>query len=512
MTKVKNDRRISLMDTTLRDGEQTQGVSFSANEKVNIARALLQSLKVDRIEVASACVSDGEQQAVAKICDWASEEGLVDRIEILGFVDYKRSVDWIKKAGGSVINLLAKGSEKHCREQLGRDLTSHIDDISRTVEYALERQLRVNMYLEDWSSGFSESRDYVYGLVSGTQDLGISHYLLPDTLGLFSPQEVFDSLKEMKEQFPNEEFDFHPHNDYGLATANVIAAIEAGIDNIHCTVNCLGERAGNASLAEVAVVIRDKLGIDLSIDETQITLVSRMVENFSGKWIAANTPVVGADVFTQTAGIHADGDMKGNLYVSRLTPERFDRKRSYALGKMSGKASLINNLEELGISLSEEDQAKVLQRVVALGDSKHLITAEDLPFIIADVMESKEYQYVDLIKCDINTGLNRGSSVSLTLTVDGEDFEGDGTGNGGFDAFMDAVTKILSRIGFVMPLLKDYEVHIPRGGKTDALTECIITWQSQEQEFKTRGVDSNQVMAAVKATTRMINMKMHAAP
>ena len=509
MTKVKNDRRISLMDTTLRDGEQTQGVSFSANEKVNIARALLQSLKVDRIEVASACVSDGEQQAVAKICDWASEEGLVDRIEILGFVDYKRSVDWIKKAGGSVINLLAKGSEKHCREQLGRDLTSHIDDISRTVEYALERQLRVNMYLEDWSSGFSESRDYVYGLVSGTQDLGISHYLLPDTLGLFSPQEVFDSLKKMKEQFPNEEFDFHPHNDYGLATANVIAAIEAGIDNIHCTVNCLGERAGNASLAEVAVVIRDKLGIDLSIDETQITLVSRMVENFSGKWIAANTPVVGADVFTQTAGIHADGDMKGNLYVSRLTPERFDRKRSYALGKMSGKASLVNNLEELGISLSEEDQAKVLQRVVALGDSKHLITAEDLPFIIADVMESKEYQYVDLIKCDINTGLNRGSSVSLTLTVDGEEFEGDGMGNGGFDAFMDAVTKILSRTGFLMPLLKDYEVHIPRGGKTDALTECIITWQSQDQEFKTRGVDSNQVMAAIKATTRMINMKMH---
>ena len=512
MTKVKNDRRISLMDTTLRDGEQTQGVSFSANEKVNIARALLQSLKVDRIEVASACVSDGEQQAVSKICDWASEEGMVDRIEILGFVDYKRSVDWIKKAGGSVINLLAKGSEKHCREQLGRDLTSHIDDISRTVEYALKRQLRVNMYLEDWSSGFSDSRDYVYGLVSGTQNLGISHYLLPDTLGLFSPQEVFDSLKEMKEQFPNEEFDFHPHNDYGLATANVIAAIEAGIDNIHCTVNCLGERAGNASLAEVAVVIRDKLGIDLSIDETQITLVSRMVENFSGKWIAANTPVVGADVFTQTAGIHADGDMKGNLYVSRLTPERFDRKRSYALGKMSGKASLVNNLEELGISLSEEDQAKVLQRVVALGDSKHLITAEDLPFIIADVMESKEYHYVDLIKCDINTGLNRGSSVSLALTIDGEDFEGDGMGNGGFDAFMDAVTKILSRIGFVMPLLKDYEVHIPRGGKTDALTECIITWQSQEQEFKTRGVDSNQVMAAVKATTRMINMKMHAAP
>ena len=191
MTNTTTSRHIRLMDTTLRDGEQTQGVSFSANEKVNIARALLQSLKVDRIEVASACVSEGEQQAVAKMCEWAEGEGLVDKIEILGFVDYKRSVNWIKKAGGGVINLLAKGSEKHCREQLGKDLASHIEDITRTVEYAFEQQLRVNMYLEDWSSGYRDSQDYVHGLISGTQHLGINHYLLPDTLGLFSPNEVF---------------------------------------------------------------------------------------------------------------------------------------------------------------------------------------------------------------------------------------------------------------------------------------------------------------------------------
>ena len=131
MTNTKTSRHIRLMDTTLRDGEQTQGVSFSANEKVNIARALLQSLKVDRIEVASACVSEGEQQAVAKICDWARGEGLVDKIEILGFVDYKRSVNWIKKAGGGVINLLTKGSEKHCREQLGKLSLIHISEPTR---------------------------------------------------------------------------------------------------------------------------------------------------------------------------------------------------------------------------------------------------------------------------------------------------------------------------------------------------------------------------------------------
>lgn len=510
MSAAEQGRHISLMDTTLRDGEQTQGVSFSVNEKVNIARALLQSLKVDRIEVASAGVSEGEKQAVAQIIQWAVAEGFVDRVEVLGFVDYKRSVDWIVSAGGKVINLLAKGSEKHCREQLGKDLASHVEDIARTIEYAKDQGLQVNMYLEDWSSGYRDSKEYVFGLVSGTQELGIEHYLLPDTLGLMSPREVHESLTEMLQTYPDLQFDFHPHNDYGLATANIMAAVNAGVNTVHCTINCLGERAGNASLAEVAVVLKDKLGMQLSIDESRIGVVSRMVENFSGKWIAANTPIVGADVFTQTAGIHADGDLKADLYVSNLGPERFARKRIYALGKMSGKASLINNLEELGISLSTEDQAKVLKRIVELGDSKHVITSEDLPFIIADVMESRGYHHITLLNCYINTGLDVESTASIRVSIGNEEYQGSGSGNGGFAAFFDAIEKILAQKDFVMPALMDYEVHIPRGGDSNALTECIISWEGQNQDFKTRGVDSNQVLAAVKATLRMINLRLHA--
>ena len=509
MNSTTQPRHIRLLDTTLRDGEQTQGVSFSANEKLNIARALLQSLRVDRIEVASACVSDGEKEAVAQIIEWAESEGLADRVEVLGFVDYQRSVDWIRDAGGQVINLLCKGSEKHCREQLGKTLDGHVEDIIRTVEYAEASGMRVNMYLEDWSNGYKNGREYVFGLVRGVQHLNISHILLPDTLGLMSPAEVSEALSDMLRRFPNMRFDFHPHNDYGLATANVMAAVEAGINNIHCTVNCLGERAGNASLAEVAVALKDKMGVQLSVDETHIAMVSRMVENFSGKWIAANTPVVGADVFTQTAGIHADGDLKGDLYKSTLSPERFARKHSYALGKMSGKASLTNNLDELGIQLSDEEKAKVLERVVQLGDSKQVVTAEDLPFIIADVMESKEYHHITLLNCNINTGFKVASTASVCVDIEGEELQGAGSGNGGFDAFMDAITNILKRRDFIMPALVDYEVHIPRGGQTDALTECIITWQSGERDFKTRGVDSNQVMAAVKATLRMVNLKLH---
>ncbi len=404
MNSQTQPRRIQLLDTTLRDGEQTQGVSFSGSEKVSIARALLQSLRVDRIEVASACVSDGEKQAVSQITEWAGENGFLDRVEVLGFVDRKRSVDWIHSAGGRVINLLAKGSEKHCREQLSKTLEQHVVDIEATVAYAHEKGLRANMYLEDWSNGYADSRDYVFSLVEATAHLGIGHYLLPDTLGLMSPEEVRAALGDMMTRFPEQTFDFHPHNDYGLATANALAAVDVGINTIHCTMNCLGERAGNASLAEVAVALKDKMGMQLAIDETRITTLSRMIENFSGKWVAANTPIVGADVFTQTAGIHADGDLKGDLYVTELGPERFGRKRVYALGKMSGKASLINNLDELGISLSKEDQAKVLERVVRLGDSKQIITSEDLPFIIADVMQSGDFEHVSLLNCYINSG------------------------------------------------------------------------------------------------------------
>jgi D-citramalate synthase len=509
MNAQASGRQVQLLDTTLRDGEQTQGVSFAAKEKLQIARALLQSLKVDRIEVASARVSEGEKKAVADINAWAAQEGLLDKVEVLGFVDHTLSVNWVRDAGGRVINLLAKGSEKHCREQLGRTLEEHINDIRRTVAYAQENGLRVNMYLEDWSNGYKDSRQYVFDLVAGVQDCGIGNFMLPDTLGVMTPDEVYTALTDMTGRFPGLRFDFHPHNDYGLATANVMAAVKAGIDTIHCTINCLGERAGNASLAEVAVVLTDKLGIRLSIDETRIAMLSRMVENFSGKWIAANTPIVGADVFTQTAGIHADGDQKGGLYITALRPERFARKRTYALGKMSGKASLANNLEEMGLELSDEDQRKVLQEIVKLGDSKALITADDLPFIIADVLERREFRYVELLNCYISSGLDVDSTASIRISIQNKAYNASGSGNGGFAAFIDAISKILKKRDFVMPALLDYEVHIPRGGNTNALTECIITWKIEDRELKTRGVDANQVLAAVKATLRMINMRMH---
>ncbi len=510
-------RRVRLMDVTLRDGEQTQGVSFSQSEKVTIAKALLRALKVDRIEVASAGVSEGEREALARICEWAAEAGMLERVETLGFIDGKRSVDWIHGAGGRVINLLAKGSEKHCREQLGRSLAQHLDDIRGSVDYAAQRGLRVNIYLEDWSNGYARSRDYVYDMMAALQGLPIAHYMLPDTLGVLAPDEVFASLSDMRARFGECRFDFHPHNDYGLGTANCMAAVRAGVSDIHCTINCLGERAGNASLAEVCLTLRDKMGLELAVDESEIYTLSRMVENFSGKKVADNAPVVGADVFTQTAGIHADGDRKGGLYESELSPRRFNRSRSYALGKMSGKASLQKNLEALGISLAADERAKVLRRIVKLGDSKATITADDLPFIIADVLEGGGVRHLELLGCSVTSGLDIDSIVSIRVRLYDEIHKSSGAGNGGFDAFVMAIRKILDTAPatagkFDFPQLLDYQVRIPKGGSASALVECLITWRDQGRDLRTRGVNANQVFAGIDATVRMLNLKLeHAA-
>jgi (R)-citramalate synthase len=499
--------KITIMDTTLRDGEQTSGVTFTAPEKLNIAKLLLDELNVDRIEVASARVSDGEFRGAGMILDWARQNGHLDKVEVLGFVDGDISLKWIRDAGGKVDNLLMKGSLNHCENQLRKTPEQHIADVKEVLRIAREMGIRVNLYFEDWSNGMRNSPHYMYQVLDALREESIDRFMLPDTLGILNQKETYDFCLDMKNRYPELNFDFHAHNDYDLATANVFSAIMAGINGIHTTVNGLGERAGNVPLSSVIGVVKDHFRYDMSVREDRLYKVSKLIESFSGIRIPANKPLIGDNVFTQTSGIHADGDQKKDLYFNDLLPERFGRKRTYALGKMSGKASILKNLEELGIELSPEDTRLVTERVIELGDKKEIITKEDLPYIISDVLRSKRVEEKIRIR-NFQLSVARGlrSVATLAIEINGQEYEQTASGDGQYDAFMKALWKIYDRLKKKHPVLTDYVVTIPPGGKTDALVECNITWDYEGKVFRTRGLDPDQTVSAIKATVRMLNI------
>jgi len=504
----KSLRYIEIMDTTLRDGEQTSGVSFTASEKLTIAQLLLTEVKVDRIEIASARVSEGEFDAVKKITRWAKSKGLLKKIEVLTFVDGNTSIDWMIKAGAKVMNLLTKGSMNHLTHQLKKSPAQHFAEIAAVISKAKKKGIDCNVYLEDWSNGMRNSPEYVFKYLDFLSSQPVKRIMLPDTLGILEPNEVKHFLQLIIPRYPHCHFDFHGHNDYDLGTANVLEAIKAGAHGIHLTINGMGERAGNAPLASAVAVLHDFLpNVKTGVAEKSLYQVSKLVETFSGFRVPVNKPVVGENVFTQTAGIHADGDKKNNLYYNDLLPERFGRQRKYALGKTSGKSNIENNLAQLGIELPEADLKKVTQRIIELGDKKEVVTQSDLPYIISDVIDSNTIEEkVKIVNYVLTHSKELRPSVTLQININDELFEEHSQGDGQYDAFMNALRSIYKQKKMHLPLLTDYAVRIPPGGKSDALCETIITWENKGKEFKTRGLDSDQTVAAIKATQKMLNM------
>ena len=499
---------IEIMDTTLRDGEQTSGVSFSKSEKLSIFRLLVEELHVPRVEVTSARVSEGEFDTVKRICDWTRANGHLEKVEVLGFIDGGLSAQWTVDAGAKVINLLAKGSERHCRQQLGKTPEEHFADIKKEIAIAKEKGLKVNLYLEDWSNGISQSPVYVFNFMDALQNEPVERFMLPDTLGILDPYDTFDYMNRMVKLYPNVRFDFHAHNDYDLATANMFAALKVGASGVHCTVNGLGERAGNTSLSSAIAVIHDMLHMDTGIDETKINRVSHIIESYSGVAIPPNKPIIGDYVFTQCAGVHADGDSKDNLYSSHLAPERFGRTREYALGKLSGKANIRKNLEALGMELSEENIKKVTQRITELGDKKEIVTPEDLPYIISDVVKhSSHSERIKLINYQLSTAKDLRPTAILKIEINGKQYMESSVGDGQYDAFVKSLRKIYrGQRRREFPRLTNYTVNIPPGGRTDALVQATIHWEYNGRTLKTVGLDADQTEAAIKATIKMLNI------
>ncbi len=499
---------IEIMDCTLRDGEQTSGVSFLPHEKLMMARMLLKDINVDRIEVASARVSEGEKDAVKMICRYADQIDMLNKVEVLGFVDGNLSIDWICDCGCKVINLLAKGSLKHCTHQLHKTPQEHIDDIKRSLKYAAGKGIDVNLYLEDWSNGMKNSPEYVYQIMDALKDTNIKRFMLPDTLGVLNPLQVIEFFRKMIKRYPSVHFDFHAHNDYDLAVSNSLAAVLSGAKGLHVTVNGLGERCGNAPLASVQAILKDQFHAKTNIKESRLNDISRLVVGYSGIAIAPNQPIVGENVFTQVAGVHADGDNKDNLYCNDLIPERFGRKREYALGKNSGKANIARNLKELGLELTIEQTKKVTKRITELGDRKEIVTQDDLPFIVSDVLKhSAPENRIKLVSYMVSLAYGLKPLASVKVAINGNLYEADSTGDGQYDAFVKSLRKIYKeKLGRTFPLLENYAVTIPPGGRTDALVQTVITWRFGDKMIRTRGLDADQTEAAIKATIKMLNM------
>lgn len=499
---------IEIMDCTLRDGEQTSGVSFLPHEKLMMARMLLKDINVDRIEVASARVSEGEKDAVKMICRYANQIGMLNKVEVLGFVDGTQSIDWICDCGCKVINLLAKGSLKHCTHQLHKTPEEHINDIKNSLRYAAEKNIGVNLYLEDWSNGMKNSPEYVYQIMDALIDTNVNRFMLPDTLGVLNPLQVIEFFRKMIKRYPNAHFDFHAHNDYDLAVSNSLAAVLSGAKGLHVTVNGLGERCGNAPLASVQAILKDQFHAKTNIKESRLNDISKLVVGYSGIAIAPNQPIVGENVFTQVAGVHADGDNKDNLYCNDLIPERFGRKREYALGKNSGKANIARNLKELGLELSAEQTKKVTKRITELGDRKEIVTQDDLPFIVSDVLKhSAPENRIKLVSYMVSLAYGLKPLASVKVSINGNLYEADSTGDGQYDAFVKSLRKIYKeKLGRTFPLLENYAVTIPPGGRTDALVQTVIKWRFGDKMIRTRGLDADQTEAAIKATIKMLNM------
>lgn len=500
-------RTLEIMDTTLRDGEQTSGVSFTSLEKLTLAKLLLKELKVDRIEIASARVSDGEFNAVKEITSWASSQGLIEALEVLTFVDNGVSIQWMKEAGAQVQNLLTKGSMNHLTHQLKQTPEQHFKNISISIKEAEKEGFKTNIYLEDWSNGMQNSEDYVFEYIDFLATQSIERVLLPDTLGVLTPEKTAEYLNKIIKRYPNIRFDFHGHNDYDLSVANAMEAVKAGVNGLHITINGMGERAGNTPLASVVAVINDFLpDTAININENALHQVSKLVATFTGFRIPANKPIVGENVFTQTAGIHADGDNKKNLYFNQLLPERFGRKRKYALGKTSGKANIQKNLQQLGLTLNEDEIKKVTSRIIELGDKKERVTAEDLPFIISDVLGNNLPDKVKIQSYVLTHSKGLNPTTSVAVEINGQAFEENASGDGQYDAFWNALHKIYNKQKLKLPNLIDYAVRIPPGSNSDALCETTITWRLKNKEFTTRGLDSDQTVSAIKATEKMLNI------
>jgi D-citramalate synthase len=486
--------KIRFLDTTLRDGEQTPGVSLDMDEKLAIAQRL-DALGVQVIEAGSAITSEGERKSMKAVAD----SGLC--AEVCSFVRVRTAdVDLALECDVDSVHLVVPVSDLHIESKLKSDRRTVIQKAVQVTEYAKDHGLVVELSGEDASRA---DLDFLTSLYIAGIEAGADRLCFCDTVGVLIPEVTVNIFRKLSHL--GAPISIHCHNDFGMATANTVAALRGGASQAHVTVNGIGERAGNASLEEVVMTLESLYKIKTGIKCEDLYQLSRLVSRMTGILVAPNKALVGENAFTHEAGIHVHGLLADTSTYEPLHPEQVGRKRRIVLGKHAGRASVELALKEFGIAVSDDQLAQIVQRVKELGDKGKRVSDADLQTIAEIVLSIQKEPKVRLSELTVVSGNTVTPTASVKLQLNGQEKVEAGTGVGPVDAAVNAVKRALSGVADVR--LEEYHVDAITGG-TNALVEVWVTMALADRKITARGAGADIIMASVEAVLEGINRLM----
>ncbi|MCX8034412.1 MAG: 2-isopropylmalate synthase [Thermodesulfovibrio sp.] len=494
-------RRIKIFDTTLRDGEQSPGASMNVEEKIQVAKQL-KKLGVDIIEAGFPIASPGDFEAVNRI---AKE---VKGIVVAGLCrardeDIEKAAEALKPAERKRIHTFIATSDIHLKYKLRMDREQVIQAAIKAVKKARQYTDDVEFSAEDATRS---DWDYLCKVTEEVIKAGATTVNIPDTVGYTTPIEFGEFIKGIKENVKNIDkaiISVHCHNDLGLAVANSLAAIENGAQQIECTINGLGERAGNAAMEEIVMALKvrnDFFKADTNIVTQEIYRTSRLISKITGMVVQPNKAIVGANAFAHEAGIHQDGVLKERTTYEIMRPEDIGIPSSkIVLGKHSGRHAFKSRLEELGFSLTDEELNRAFERFKKLADQKKYIFNEDIEALVSDeVLRIAEvYQLIDL---EVKSGTKKKPTAKVKMKINGEEKEIKISGDGPVDAVYKAITELTGS----QAELNKFEIKAITGG-TDALGEVTIILEEAGHTVRGHGSDTDIIVASAKAYINALN-------
>ncbi len=495
--------KLIIFDTTLRDGEQSPGASMTREEKIRIAK-VLERMKVDVIEAGFPIASPGDFEAVKGVADTIKDSTVCGLARALD-KDIDRAGEALKGANSARIHTFIATSPIHMEKKLRMTPDQVVEQAVAAVKRARQHTDNVEFSPED--AGRSEL-DFLCRVIESVIDAGATTINIPDTVGYNIPHQFGALLHNLLEKIPNSDkaiFSVHCHNDLGLAVANSLSAVLSGARQVECTINGLGERAGNASLEEVVMAIRtrqDVFNCNTTLDTTQIVPASRLVASITGFPVQPNKAIVGANAFAHESGIHQDGVLKNRETYEIMVAEDVGWNENHiVLGKHSGRSALKSRLKDLGIEFkSEESLNQAFARFKELADKKHEIFDDDLQALVSETTSSFNDEHIKLVSLKVCSETGETPNASLILSVNGEEKKADAEGSGPVDAAFKAIEKIINSES----VLKLYSVNNITSG-TDAQGEVTVRLEKSKRVVNGQGADTDIVIASVKSYLNALN-------